>query len=50
MAGATLERWAEQGLHADKFLLIFKKIVEDHTLVAVFRRHYKLVKEIMDVC
>ncbi len=45
MAGATLERWAEQGPHADKFLLIFKKMVEDHTIVAAFREHYKLVKE-----
>ena len=48
MAGATLERWAEQGPHADKFLLIFKKVIEDHAIVAAFRRHYKLVKEITD--
>jgi len=48
MAGATLERWAEQGPHADKFLLIFKQIIEDRTVVAAFRRHYRLVKEITD--
>ncbi len=48
MAGATLERWAEQGPHADKFLLIFKKIIEDHNIVATFRRHYRLVKDITD--
>jgi hypothetical protein len=48
MAGATLERMAEQGPHADKFLLVFKKAIEDRTLVAAFRRHYKLVKEITD--
>jgi hypothetical protein len=48
MAGATLERWGEQGPHADKFLLIFKKIIEDRTLVAAFRRHYELVKEVTD--
>jgi hypothetical protein len=49
MAGATLERWAEQGPHADRFLLIFKNIIEDPALVASFRRHYQLVKEITDV-
>ena len=49
MAGATLESFAKQGPHADKFLLIFKKLVEDPALVAVFRRHYRLVKEITDV-
>jgi len=48
MAGATLEPFAEQGPHAEKFLLIFKKIIEDHTVVAAFRRHYQLVKEITD--
>ncbi len=48
MAGATLEPFAEQGPHADKFLLIFKQIIEDRTLVAAFRRHYQLVKEITD--
>ena len=49
MAGASLESFGEQGPHADKFLLIFKKLVEDPALVAVFRRHYRLVKEITDV-
>ncbi len=49
MAGATLERWANQGPHADRFLLVFKKLIEDRTLVAAFRRHYKLVKEITNV-
>jgi predicted aminopeptidase len=49
MAGATLEAFAEQGPHADKFLLIFNKIIADHAIVAAFRRHYKLVKEITDV-
>jgi|ERR1035437_4885289 hypothetical protein len=49
MAGATLEPLAEQGPHAGKFLLIFKKLVEDPTLVAAFRRHYQLVKKITDV-
>ena len=49
MVGATLEPFADQGPHADKFLLIFKKLVEDHALVAAFRRHYQLVKEITDV-
>ena len=48
MAGAKLERWAEQGPHADKFLLIFKHIIKDRTVVAAFRRHYRLVKEITD--
>jgi uncharacterized protein (DUF2336 family) len=40
---------ARKQILISKFLLIFKKIVEDHSLVAVFRRHYKLVKEITDV-
>jgi len=49
MAGATLEPLAEQGPHANLFLLIFKKIIEDPALVAAFRKHYKLVKEATDV-
>ena len=49
MAGATLEPFAEQGPHADKFLLIFQELVKDHALVAAFRRHYQLVKKATDV-
>jgi hypothetical protein len=49
MAGATLEVFAEQGPHADKFLLIFNKIIADRAIVADFRRHYKLVKEATDI-
>ena len=49
MAGATLEPFAEQGPHADKFLLIFQELAKDHALVAVFRRHYQLVKKATDV-
>ncbi len=48
MAGATLEPFADQGPHADKFLLLFEKIIEDRRIVASFRRHYTLVKEITD--
>ena len=49
MAGASLESFGEQGPHADKFLLVFRKIILDHDLEAAFRRHYKLVKKITDV-
>jgi hypothetical protein len=49
MAGATLEPFAEQGPHADTFLLIFNKIIADHAIVADFRRHYKLVKAATDI-
>jgi hypothetical protein len=45
MAGATLERWAKQGPHAKRFLLVFMKLVQDKTLVALFQKHYQLVKE-----
>jgi hypothetical protein len=45
MAGASLEPDTEQGPHARRFLEIFKHLVKDHTLVAVFRRHYRMVKE-----
>ena len=48
-AGASLEPFAAQGPHAGKFLLIFKQLIEDPTLVALFRRHYQLVKKITDV-
>ena len=44
MSGATLERFAEQGPKREIFLQIFKKIIEDRTLIAAFRRHYALVK------
>jgi hypothetical protein len=52
--GAPVQEWrpkpfAEQGPHAGTFLLIFKKIVEHHAIVAAFRSHYKLVKETTDV-
>ena len=49
MAGATLEPFAEQGPHADKFLLVFQELVKDRAIVAAFRRHYQLVKEVTDV-
>ena len=44
MAGATLEPFAEQGPNGQLFLKIFKKVIEDRTIVASFRRHYALVK------
>lgn len=45
MAGPTLERFAEQGPDAPRFLKIFHHIIKDHMLVAAFRRHYRLVKD-----
>jgi hypothetical protein len=45
MVGASLERDTEQGPHARRFLELFKHLVKDHLLVAVFRRHYRMVKE-----
>ncbi|MBU6402286.1 MAG: hypothetical protein KGS61_18360 [Verrucomicrobia bacterium] len=48
MAGATLERFAEQGPHKANFLVIFKHIIQDRTLVAAFRRHYRLVKDLIE--
>jgi hypothetical protein len=47
MSGAILEPLAAQGPHAKRFLEIFKHAVQDHLLVAAFRRHYALVKEIV---
>jgi hypothetical protein len=44
MAGASLERFAEQGPHARRFLPVFNEIIQDRTLVAAFRRHYAQVK------
>jgi hypothetical protein len=48
MASATLEPFAEQGPHAQRFLRIFNHLIEDPQLVEAFRRHYRLVKEIVD--
>ena len=48
MAGATLEPLAEQGPHANELLKIFSRIIQDRQLVAAFRRHYALVKKIID--
>ena len=45
MAGATLEPFAEQGPDAQRFLPIFKHIIQDAKLIAAFRRHYALVKK-----
>jgi hypothetical protein len=45
MAGATLEPFAEQGPHAEEFLKIFDRLIEDPQVVAAFRRHYALVKK-----
>ena len=50
MAGATLEPSEEQGLHAKTFLRVFKDLVRDRMLIAVFRRHYRLVKDRLQVC
>ena len=48
MAGATLEPFMEQGPVAKRFLPIFKHVIRDHSLVAAFRKHYRLVKEKTD--
>ena len=48
MAGATLERFAEQGPHARKFLTVFNQIVRNPELVTAFRRHYRLTKEAIE--
>jgi len=48
MAGATLEPFAEQGSHSPHFLAIFEHCVKDPALVAVFRRHYLLVKQTLE--
>ncbi len=48
MAGATLEPFVEQGPHGDLFLAIFKNLVKNPALVAVFRRHYLLVKQSLE--
>jgi hypothetical protein len=45
IAGATLEPLAEQGPEAKRFLAIFKHIIQDRMLVALFRRHYAQVKD-----
>ena len=44
MASATLERLAEQGPHARRFLAIFQNTIADQMTVARFRRHYLAVK------
>ena len=49
MVGATLEPFAEQGPHAGRFLLLFKELVKNPAVVAIFRRHYQLVRKITDV-
>jgi hypothetical protein len=48
MAGATLEPFAEQGPHSLHFLAMFEHISRDPALVAVFRRHYLLVKQTLE--
>jgi hypothetical protein len=48
MAGASLERMVPQGPHARHFLLVFNEIIKDAEVVASFRRHYEIVKRMVD--
>ena len=45
MAGATLERFSEQGPDAEAFLVFFKSSVNAPGFIDPFRRHYALVKD-----
>jgi hypothetical protein len=49
MAGVSLEPETVQGPYARGFLELFNRLVKDHKLVAVFRRHYRMVKERAEV-
>jgi len=47
MAGATLERWSEQGPNAESFLDLFKISARQPAFVDGFRRHYAIVKDML---
>jgi hypothetical protein len=47
MAGATLERFSEQGPQAGSFLILFKSLAKEPAFVDGFRRHYILVKDMV---
>jgi len=47
MAGVTLGPLAEKGPYAEGFLKIFDHIIKDRQVVAAFRRHYRMVREII---
>ncbi|MGD0816584.1 MAG: hypothetical protein ABSA83_23580 [Verrucomicrobiota bacterium] len=48
MAGATLERFCEQGPNAESFLDLFKYSIRQAAFVDGFRRHYALVKDMLE--
>jgi hypothetical protein len=48
MAGATLEPLCEQGPNAESFLDLFKCSIRQEAFVDGFRRHYALVKDMLE--